>query len=174
MKTHERVCPTRTTPRSPRAQARPVVFADLTFTHEVLPAKIEDDDWVFPRSTGRIRRKASALAFREPGGLMVQYPEIVLLHKSRAPRPEEHADFHVALPHLDEQQRRWLTTCIEPKMPDTLGFGRSLAERAHIGMSAKGHPGWAWSVDLCRLDVVLHGVSIWEYLARAALGQRYE
>jgi hypothetical protein len=45
-------------------------------------------------------------------------PEIVLLYKSKAPRPTDEADFRVALPALTTEQRDWLRLAIAEMRPD--------------------------------------------------------
>jgi hypothetical protein len=44
-------------------------------------------------------------------------PEIVLLFKSKAPRPVDEHDFRVAQPLLDSEARAWLSAVLERTAP---------------------------------------------------------
>ena len=46
-------------------------------------------------------------------GIPFLAPEIVLLYKSKAPRPTDEADVRMALPALTTEQREWLRLAIE-------------------------------------------------------------
>jgi len=45
-------------------------------------------------------------------------PEIVLLHKSKSPRPTDETDFHAALPQLTAEPRAWLRLAIARSSSD--------------------------------------------------------
>lgn len=49
---------------------------------------------------------------RGPAGLTVLAPEIVLLYKSKAPRPADELDFRAARPLLDAEARAWLRAAL--------------------------------------------------------------
>jgi hypothetical protein len=59
-------------------------------------------------------------------GVRVLAPELVLLYKSKAPRPADEADFRAARPLLDAEARAWL--------------------RAALLGASPGHP-WAATLD---------------------------
>lgn len=78
-------------------------------------------DWVYRRDPAV--RLPLARAVRESAlGVRMLAPEIVLLYKSKAPRPADEHDFRVAQPLLDVEARAWL--------------------RAALLRAAPGHP-WA-------------------------------
>lgn len=82
--------------------------------------------WVYRRD--HTIRRALARAFRVGAcGIAALAPEIVLLFKSKAPRPVDEYDFRVAQPLLDPEARAWL--------------------RAALERTAPGHP---WAVALAR------------------------
>lgn len=58
-------------------------------------------------------RHPLARVLREvPGGVRMLAPEVVLLYKSRAPRPVDEADFRAARPLLDTEARAWLRAAL--------------------------------------------------------------
>ncbi|MBD0319572.1 MAG: amino acid transporter [Gemmatimonadetes bacterium] len=68
-------------------------------------------EWVYRRDPGV--RRPLARALREgPSGVALLAPEIVLLYKSKAPRPADEHDFAVAQPLLDADARAWLRTAL--------------------------------------------------------------
>lgn len=95
-----------------------LTFERPGFAHEVLLALVEGAEWVFPCGSRRIRRALTELSLSGPGGLSVQQPEIVLLHKSRATAEHDDLDFTHVLPVLTATQRAWLRSVIQPKRPD--------------------------------------------------------
>jgi hypothetical protein len=44
-------------------------------------------------------------------------PELVLLYKSKAPRPDDEADFRAARPLLDAEARAWLRAALLAAAP---------------------------------------------------------
>ena len=60
----------------------------------------------------RFRRPLARALLEVPGGVRVLAPEIVLLYKSKAPRPADEADLRAARPLLDAEARAWLRTAI--------------------------------------------------------------
>ncbi|HET7460147.1 MAG TPA: hypothetical protein VFJ82_02820 [Longimicrobium sp.] len=74
-------------------------------------------DWVYRRDPAV--RLPLAQAVRESGlGVWVLAPEIVLLYKSKAPRPADEHDFQVARPLLDVEARAWLRAALRRAAPD--------------------------------------------------------
>jgi len=74
---------------------------------EFLLNEREGADWAYRRD--RTVRLPLTRALRVLGdNVRVLAPEIVLLYKSKAPRPVDEADFRAALPLLDSEARAWL------------------------------------------------------------------
>ncbi len=88
---------------------------------ELLLNERDGADWVYRRDAA-VRRPLARVLREVPGGVRVLAPEVVLLYKSRAPRPADEADFLAARPLLDDEARAWL--------------------RAALLRAAPGHP-WA-------------------------------
>ena len=79
---------------------------------------VDGDDWLFRRDH-RIRRPIASLrgrASRED--LPVLVPEIQLLYKSGRPRPKDLADLDTVLPHLTDEERRWVHDALVLTRPD--------------------------------------------------------
>lgn len=86
---------------------------------ELLLNEREGADWVYRRDPAV--RLPLARAIREvPGGVRVLAPEVVLLYKSKAPRPADQADFLAARPLLDAEGRAWLRDALLRARPDHL------------------------------------------------------
>lgn len=96
-----------------------VLVADVDEEVQFLLARIERDEWIFPRGTGRIRRSLDKVTRREStSGCVYQSPEVVLLHKSRSPREKDGRDFKRALPRLTVEQAQWLFHGVYGPYPD--------------------------------------------------------
>jgi hypothetical protein len=74
---------------------------------ELMLDESEAESWVFRRDA-RITRPLSSAIRRNPEGIAYLAPEIQLLYKSRATRPQDQADFDHAVPHLSRDSRTWL------------------------------------------------------------------
>jgi hypothetical protein len=99
---------------APRAQVnslwcRPADATDWTF--ELMLDEFEDDRWVFRRDPA-IQRSFSLAVRRDSSGIPFLAPEIQLLYKARAARPEDQADFDHVAPRLDADARTWLRTAL--------------------------------------------------------------
>lgn len=68
-------------------------------------------DWVYRRDPG-VRLPLARALRQGPAGLPVLAPEIVLLYKSKAPRPGDEHDFREARPLLDAEARTWLRAAL--------------------------------------------------------------
>jgi hypothetical protein len=71
---------------------------------------LDDSDgevWVFRRDA-RITRPLSRAVRRNPEGIYYLPPEIQLLYKARATRPQDQADFDRVVRHLTHDARTWL------------------------------------------------------------------
>ena len=77
---------------------------------EFLLNERDDTAWVYRRDPGIRRDRDLAILVRDTISFLA--PEIVLLYKSKRPRPTDEADFRVALPALTTEQREWLRLAI--------------------------------------------------------------
>lgn len=75
---------------------------------EVLLNEFDASDWIY-------RRDPSIRLSRSRFDALWLPPEVVLLYKSKDPRPEDDQDFAAAFPHLAADQRRWLLDAIGPR-----------------------------------------------------------
>lgn len=73
-------------------------------------------DWVYRRDPA-VRRPLTRALVTLADDVTVLAPELVLLYKSKAPRPTDEADFHATRPHLDAEARRWLRAAITRATP---------------------------------------------------------
>ncbi len=80
---------------------------DTYGTVEILLSESEADSWVYRRDT-RVRRDLSKAILTAPSGVRFLAPEVVLLFKSKSPRPHDERDFASVLPSLSSEQRIWL------------------------------------------------------------------
>jgi hypothetical protein len=78
---------------------------------ELLLNERDGSDWVYRRDSA-IRLPLARAIRHGPGGLLVLAPEVVLLYKSKTPRPTDEQDFRAALPHLDVPARAWLRAAL--------------------------------------------------------------
>lgn len=85
-------------------------------------------DWVYRRDPA-VRLPLARALRPGPGGVRVLAPEVVLLYKSKAPRPADEADFVAARPLLDAESRAWLRIALLRARPDH-PWAESLAPRA--------------------------------------------
>jgi hypothetical protein len=83
---------------------------------ELLLNERDDTAWIYRRDTQVRRELDRAILVRD--GIPVLAPEIVLLYKSKAPRPTDEADFNAALPALTTEQREWLRLAIARSRAD--------------------------------------------------------
>ena len=77
---------------------------------EFLLNERESDLWTYRRDA-TIRRPVSDV-IQHCGPLRFLAPEVVLLYKSKAPRPIDTADFHNVLPSLLTEARHWLAEAL--------------------------------------------------------------
>ena len=69
--------------------------------------RADGDVWIFRRD-GRITYPLSSAIRRNREGIAYLAPEIQLLYKARATRPEDQADFDHVVPHLTRDSQTWL------------------------------------------------------------------
>ena len=74
---------------------------------ELMLDNSEGEEWVFRRDA-RIARPISGAIRRNPQGVAYLAPEIQLLYKARAIRPQDQADFDRVVPHLTDDAQTWL------------------------------------------------------------------
>jgi len=77
---------------------------------ELLLNERDDTAWIYRRNPTVRRELNRAILVRNDIPFLA--PEIVLLYKSKAPRPMDEADFRVVLPALTTEQRDWLGLAI--------------------------------------------------------------
>lgn len=91
---------------------------DASWAFQLMIDDTDGDDWLFRRDH-RIRRPIVSLAGRaSTADLPVLAPEVQLLHKSRDPRPKDHADLLVVRGTLTDRERHWLRTALTVVAPD--------------------------------------------------------
>ena len=74
---------------------------------ELMLDNSEGEEWVFRRDA-RIAHPISSAIRRNPQGIGYLAPEIQLLYKARATRPQDQADFDRVIPHLTHDAQTWL------------------------------------------------------------------
>jgi hypothetical protein len=87
------------------------------FALELLLNERDGADWVYRRDPA-VRLPLVRALRPGPGGVRVLAPEVVLLYKSKAPRPADEADFLAARPLLDAEGRAWLRAALLRARPD--------------------------------------------------------
>ncbi|NKB66603.1 MAG: hypothetical protein GKR89_06045 [Candidatus Latescibacteria bacterium] len=83
---------------------------------EILLNEHKNGQWQYRRHFS-ITRPLGAVGGRSAQGLPFLRPEIVLLYKSKQPRPKDEADFANALPHLQAEGRAWLRKALDQHLP---------------------------------------------------------
>ena len=103
-----------------QVQARSDVLAPHVF--DVFLNPLDGQDWVSRRHPG-LRVRANAVAAQTgrsdhlPLGVPYLVPEIQLLYKAKYHRPEDDADFEVAVGLMKRAQRRWLRHALQTHHP---------------------------------------------------------
>ena len=83
---------------------------------ELLLNERDDTAWIYRRDSQVRRELDRAILVRET--ILFLAPEIVLLYKSKSPRPTDEADFRAALPKLAAEPRAWLRLAIARSSSD--------------------------------------------------------
>ena len=83
---------------------------------ELLLNERDDTAWIYRRDSHVRRELDRAILVREAIPFLA--PEIVLLYKSKSPRPTDEADFRAALPTLTAEPRAWLRLAIARSSAD--------------------------------------------------------
>lgn len=87
------------------------ISANTTRVLEFLLNERDESAWIYRRDRS-LRRNIEATV-RCSEGIPYLAPEIVLLYKSKLPRPLDEADFQSVVPALSIEQRDWLRTALE-------------------------------------------------------------
>jgi hypothetical protein len=72
-------------------------------------------EWVYRRDP--LVRRALDRTFRRTRDVPYLAPEVVLLYKSKSPRPCDEADFAATMPVLETEAREWLRTALDSTTP---------------------------------------------------------
>jgi Aminoglycoside-2''-adenylyltransferase len=83
---------------------------------ELMLDESDAESWVFRRDA-RITQPLSSAIRRNPEGIAYLAPEIQLLYKARATRPQDQADFDHVVPHLARDSRIWLRESLRSVAP---------------------------------------------------------
>ena len=83
---------------------------------EFLLNECDSIDWIYRRDPS-IRRSLDKAIRRGRDGVPTLAPEIVLLYKSKNPRPADELDFRIAETLLDNESRGWLIESIGTTSP---------------------------------------------------------
>ena len=70
-----------------------------------------EDYWLFRRDA-RVRRPIATIGSVTSEGIPYMAPEIQLLYKAKAPRPQDEADFARTFPHLSQASRTFLVQAL--------------------------------------------------------------
>jgi hypothetical protein len=100
---------------TPRAEVNSLWCKRATETQwelELMLDESDGDSWVFRRNS-RIRRPFSNAIRRNAQGIAFLAPEIQLLYKARATRPQDQVDFDRVVPHLAPEARTWLRQALD-------------------------------------------------------------
>lgn len=76
----------------------------------------DEESWIYRRDSS-IRSSWRTAIRRSPQGIPYLAPEIQLLFKSQAMRPEDSADFAVTAPRLEPRARAWLKDALSKSNP---------------------------------------------------------
>jgi Aminoglycoside-2''-adenylyltransferase len=90
--------------------------ADHPWFFDLLLTRTEDGRWLFKRDA-RISLPLDDLG-RTIRGIPYLRPSVVLLHKAKALREKDQADFEGILPVLDDNEREWLDNALAIAHPD--------------------------------------------------------
>jgi hypothetical protein len=83
---------------------------------EILLNEADGDQWIYRRDP-RITRPLSKTVLTGSLGIPYLAPEIVLLYKSKEPKPKDEQDFHIALPAFTTDQLAWLGQVLQQVDP---------------------------------------------------------
>lgn len=90
---------------------------DECWVLEILIEKRMGADWLYRRDE-RVKRPAGEIVMRTHEGIPYLLPEIQLLYKSKAARPEDEQDFRSAWPLLTPEAKRWLRASLSLVSPE--------------------------------------------------------
>jgi hypothetical protein len=78
---------------------------------EVLLNESDGNEWMFRRND-KVRMPLPKLSLMSNLGMKFLRPEIVLLYKSKNPRPKDEQDFEIVRKHLDNESKEWLKNAL--------------------------------------------------------------
>jgi Aminoglycoside-2''-adenylyltransferase len=90
---------------------------------QLLLDEAEGDSWVFRRDR-TVSRPLREVICRNSHGIPYLAPEVQLLYKARAPRPEDEADFALVAPFLGIAAREWLRGRLQDIAPQHAWLAR--------------------------------------------------
>ena len=83
---------------------------------QLLLAEAEGDRWIYRRDF-EVTLPLGEVGFHTADGVPYLAPQVVLLFKSKSPRPQDEADFTLTAPQLPPAARRWLASAIGRTVP---------------------------------------------------------
>lgn len=89
---------------------------------DLMLSRSSAETWVYKRDPSITMPMRQALWERD--GVRYLCPELQLLHKAKAVRPKDQADFDSVIPLLDGDRRAWLRDAIARARPDHPWLGR--------------------------------------------------
>jgi hypothetical protein len=75
------------------------------------------DQWVYRRDP-HVQRPISRAILTSDVGYPILCPEIVVLYKSKSPRPKDEGDFMIVRGAMDTEQRAWLRVALQTCQPE--------------------------------------------------------
>ena len=78
---------------------------------QLMGGDADGDQWLFRRDA-RVHRPLTTIGSVTPDGIPYMAPEIQLLYKAKAPRPQDEADFARTFPYLDQASREFLVQAL--------------------------------------------------------------
>ncbi|HEV8158233.1 MAG TPA: hypothetical protein VGP58_04335 [Pyrinomonadaceae bacterium] len=78
---------------------------------EILLNESNETEWIYRRNQ-QIRRSLAKIGLRSIEGITFLCPEIVLLYKSKSPKPKDEQDFQAVVGHLKLERKQWLKYAI--------------------------------------------------------------
>jgi hypothetical protein len=79
---------------------------------EILLNESNETEWLYRRNQ-IMRRSLFKVQLKTSAGIRFLCPEVVLLYKSKNPRPKDEQDFQAVVKYLDAEQKEWLKGAIK-------------------------------------------------------------
>jgi len=106
--------------RAPRVEVNSLWCKQTNAQHWQMEFVLDDsagECWIFRRDRGITCALSKAIR-RNAEGMAYLAPEIQLLYKARAPRPEDQVDFRQVAPQLDRNAQNWLREALMRTHPE--------------------------------------------------------